>query len=40
MVFEPQDLIKQAIERHKEQIAVACSFGKDSMMVLKMALKF
>ena len=38
MTFKAQDLVKQAIERHKEHIAVACSFGKDSMVVLKMAL--
>jgi len=38
MSFEAQELIKQAIERHGEHIAVACSFGKDSMVVLKMAL--
>jgi len=38
-MFEAQDLVKQAIERHGEQIAVACSFGKDSMAVLHMALK-
>lgn len=39
MSFKAQDLVKQAIERHGEQIAVACSFGKDSMTVLHMALK-
>lgn len=38
-MFKAQDLIKQAIGRHKEQIALGCSFGKDSMLVLEMALK-
>ena len=37
-MFDAQDLTKQAIERHGSHIAVACSFGKDSMAVLKMAL--
>lgn len=37
-MFNPQDLVKQAIERHDKNIAVACSFGKDSIKVLKMAL--
>jgi 3'-phosphoadenosine 5'-phosphosulfate sulfotransferase (PAPS reductase)/FAD synthetase len=39
MTFEAEDLVKQAIERHKGTIGVACSFGKDSMVVLQMALK-
>jgi phosphoadenosine phosphosulfate reductase len=39
MVFESSDLIKQAIEYHGNRIAVACSFGKDSMVVLEQALK-
>lgn len=39
-MFEADDLIKQAINRHKNQIAVACSFGKDSITVLHMALKY
>lgn len=38
MTFEAQDLIKQAIDRHDQHIAIACSFGKDSIKVLKMAL--
>lgn len=38
-MFKAEDLIKQAIERHKDNIAVACSFGKDSLVVLHMALK-
>ena len=37
-MFEAQDLVNQAIERHGDRIAVACSFGKDSMIVLRMAL--
>ena len=39
MTFDAQDLVKQAIERHGDHIAVACSFGKDSMAVLHMALQ-
>ena len=38
-MFEAQDLVNQAINRHGDAIAVACSFGKDSMLVLQMALK-
>jgi len=38
MTFKPYDLIKQAIERHGEHIAVANSFGKDSMLVTHMSL--
>ncbi len=38
-MFEAKDLIKQAIERYGDNIAVACSFGKDSMVVLHMALE-
>ena len=37
--FEAEDLIKQAIDRYSDRVAVACSFGKDSMVVLHMALK-
>ncbi len=37
-MFEALDLVKQAIIRHGDNIAVACSFGKDSMAVLHMAL--
>ncbi len=39
-MFEAEDLIKQAIKRYGDAIAVACSFGKDSMVVLHMALKY
>jgi len=38
-LFEAENLVKQAIERYGDDIAVACSFGKDSMVVLHMALK-
>ncbi|HHE36279.1 MAG TPA: phosphoadenosine phosphosulfate reductase family protein [Candidatus Woesearchaeota archaeon] len=38
--FDAEDLIKQAISRHGDNIGVACSFGKDSMVVLHMALKY
>jgi len=40
MTFEAEELIKQAIERYGEHIVVACSFGKDSIVVLHMALKY
>ena len=39
MTFEAKELVKQAIERYGDNLAVACSFGKDSMAVLHMALK-
>jgi len=39
MVFEAQDIINQAIDYHGKHIALACSFGKDSMAILHMALK-
>jgi len=39
-MFEAKDLVKQAIERHGDNIAVACSFGKDSIVVLHIALKY
>ncbi|MBD3355071.1 phosphoadenosine phosphosulfate reductase family protein, partial [Candidatus Woesearchaeota archaeon] len=39
-MFDAEELTKQAIERYKENIAVACSFGKDSIVVLHMALKY
>ena len=39
MVFEAQDIINQSIDYHGKQVALACSFGKDSMVILHMALK-
>ena len=39
-MFEAEELVKQAIERHGNQLGVACSFGKDSIVVLHMALKY
>ena len=39
-IFKAEDLIEKAIKRHGEDIAVACSFGKDSMVILHMALKY
>ena len=39
-MFQAEDLVKQAIERHGDRLAVACSFGKDSIVVLHMALKY
>lgn len=38
--WKAEELIEQAIKRHGDNIAVACSFGKDSLVVLFMALKF
>ena len=38
--FEPEDLIQQAIGRYGKHIAIACSFGKDSITILHMALKY
>ncbi len=39
-MFEAEELIKQSIKRYGDNIAVACSFGKDSIVVLHMALKY
>ena len=39
MKRQPQDVIKDGIERHGKEIAVSCSGGKDSMVVLHMALQ-
>jgi phosphoadenosine phosphosulfate reductase len=38
--FEPEVLIKETIEKYGDSLAVACSFGKDSIIVLFMALKY
>jgi len=38
--FDAEDLVKQAVKRHGDSLAVACSFGKDSMVILHMALKY
>jgi len=40
MPFDAGILVKEAIERYKENISVSCSFGKDSLTVLHMALKY
>jgi len=37
-IFSPQDLIKRAIEKHGDRLAVACSFGSCSVVVLHMTL--
>jgi len=37
--WNAEDLIREAIKRHGDRLAVACSFGKDSIAVLHMALK-
>lgn len=39
-IKEPIDLIREAIEKHEEKIAVSCSFGSCSVVVLHMALQF
>lgn len=39
-IFEAEDLVKQAIEKHKPNIYVAFSGGKCSEVVLHMALKY
>ncbi len=38
-MFEAEELVRQAINRHGDNIAVACSFGKDSMAVTHMAIQ-
>jgi len=38
-VKEPEILVREAIERHASNIAVSCSFGSCSVVVLHMALK-
>jgi len=39
-MFEAEDLIRESIERYDDKIIVACSFGKDSLVVLHLALKY
>ncbi len=39
-MFKAEDLVRQAIDRHGDNIAVLCSFGKDSMKVLYDAWKY
>jgi phosphoadenosine phosphosulfate reductase len=38
-VLEPQEVVRQAIEKHGDKIAVTCSFGHCSVVVLHMALQ-
>ncbi len=38
-IQEPQKLVKEAIEKHGDNIAVSCSFGSCSVVVLHMALE-
>lgn len=38
-ILEPQEMVKRAIERHGDKIAVSCSFGHCSVVVLHMALQ-
>lgn len=40
MRWDPEELIREAINRYGDKIAVACSFGKDSIVILHMALKY
>ena len=34
-----KSVIKDAVDKHKEKVAVSCSFGKDSIVVLHLALQ-
>mgnify|MGYP003394871089 CR=1 FL=1 len=38
-ILEPSDVIKKAIEKHGDKLAVSCSFGHCSAVVLHMALQ-
>ena len=38
-ILEPQEVIKQAIEKHGDKLAVSCSFGHCSAVVLHMAIQ-
>lgn len=38
-IYEPQELIKEAIEKFGDQVCVSCSFGSCSVVVLHMALQ-
>jgi len=38
-IKEPEALVREAIEKHGDKIAVSCSFGSCSVVVLHMALK-
>jgi phosphoadenosine phosphosulfate reductase len=38
-ILEPQEVIQKAIETHGDKLAVSCSFGHCSVVVLHMALK-
>ena len=40
MSFDAEELVRQAVEMYGDNLGVACSFGKDSMVVLHMALKY
>lgn len=39
-VFEPTSLVKKAVDEHGDSLAVSCSFGSCSVVVLHMALQF
>jgi phosphoadenosine phosphosulfate reductase len=39
-IYQPEELIKEAVEKHGDKLAVSCSFGSCSVVVLHMALKF
>ena len=38
--FEAEDLIRQAIKRYGDTLCIACSFGKDSIVPVHMALQY
>jgi len=39
-IYQPEELIREAVEKHGDKLAVSCSFGSCSVVVLHMALKF
>lgn len=39
-MYKAEEIIKQATERYGDHIAIACSFGKASTVILHMALKY
>lgn len=38
-IMEPQEVVKTAIEKHSDKLAISCSFGHCSVVVLHMALQ-
>jgi phosphoadenosine phosphosulfate reductase len=39
-IYQAQELVEEAVKRHKDKVAVCCSFGSCSVVVLHLALKF